>query len=74
MYDHIQLDRTRGPQAVLVPVSDADWAAIKVTAIGQRPPTTSGAPGAACPPKIEGGGEVGDTLEVTDNGVFSRFD
>src|SRR4051794_26933847 len=73
MYDHIQLDRTAVRKPFTVPVSDADWAAIKVTAIGQRPPTTSGAPGAACPPKIEGGGEVGDTLEVTDNGVFSRF-
>jgi hypothetical protein len=73
MFDHISLDRTSVRKPFTFPVSDADWQAIQVTAIGQRPPTTSGAPGAACAPKIEGGGEVGDTLEVTDNGVWSRL-
>ena len=56
-----------------LPVTDADWAAIQVTAIGQRPPETSGAPGPACAPKLEGGSEVGDTVEVTDLGVWARF-
>jgi hypothetical protein len=73
MFDHLELDRTSVRKPFTFPQSDADWKAIQVTAIGQRPPETSGAPGAACPPKIEGGGEVGDTLEVTDNGVWSRF-
>jgi hypothetical protein len=73
MYDKILLDRTSVRKPFVFPVTDADWAAIAVTAIGQRPPETAGAPGAACAPKIEGGSEVGDTVEVTDVGVWSRF-
>ncbi len=56
-----------------IPTTDADWAAIQVTAIGQRPPEGGGAPGPPCAPKLEGGNEAGDTVEVTDVGVWSRF-
>jgi hypothetical protein len=73
MYDHLLLDRMAIRKPFTLPVTDADWAAIKVTAIGQRPPETAGAPGPACAPKLEGGSEVGDTVEVTDLGVWSRF-
>ena len=74
MYDHITLGRTAVRKPFVLPMSDADWAAVQVTALNQRPPETSGAPGAACAPKLEGGGEVGDTVEVTDLGVWSRFE
>ena len=73
MFDHIRLDRTAVRKPFTLPVSDADWVAAQVTAIGQRPPETAGAPGPACAPKIEGGSEVGDTVEVTDVGVWARF-
>jgi hypothetical protein len=73
MFDKLELDRTLIRKPFVFPTTDADWAAIGVTAIGQRPPETAGAPGPACPPKISGGSEVGDMVEVTDLGVWSRF-
>ena len=73
MFDHLKLDRTLVRKPFTFPVTDADWADIKVTAIGQRPPESGGAPGAACAPKLDGAFEVGDTIEVTDLGVWARF-
>src|SRR3954452_12040796 len=51
MYDHLALDRTDVRKAFTLPVSAADWQAAQVTAIGQGPPETGGAPRAAPPAK-----------------------
>src|SRR5262249_7352390 len=73
MFNKLTLDRTAVRKAFVIPQTDADWQAIQVTAVGQRPPTSAGAPGPACDPKTNGASETGDVIEVVDNGVWSRF-
>jgi hypothetical protein len=75
MYDKLVLNRDpdtiREPFAV--PHTDAEWAATAGNVIGNRPPKGDGAPGPECPPTTNGKSEVGQDINVSFRGTWSRF-